>query len=472
MYYTIKQYTKKTFPNFFVWARDIKDQLKIEFKTINQVGISRILQQFTANKQKWQLELPVQRARKFSIDVCSLKELQKKYDVKEGGHTIYLLLSAIKDLISLENVFPDNVGVKIIKRPGGINAPFSAPDKTCKTYQVFSPSHKDLVLVHNLFYSLGMGPRLYDLIELQFNNDDVHMAYIMEHIEGKVPDKIACEHFIHKIKQLEEKNIIKLVNWNGYGDMDFTCPDCNGNLIAENNSELLKYIDLQNFALGDYYTHLKTTALQATKHSHFGDKSYIMGGKYLYQEVPGLNMAAKRSPAERFKVWQGLLSQSSLKLKNKIIIDIGCNLGLMSAQYLKEQAAWIYGFDMPNVIQHSENVLLALGCSRFSVKGVELHKNTNILQYLPDNLNTLSSSIVISYLAIRGHIGWIKDLANIPWQFMLYEGHQEEDKDQSLQYIAELNMLKPCSVVAETWVADANSSPRYMAIIQAEDSKC
>jgi len=34
MFNEIKQYTKKTFPSFFIWARDIKDQIKTELKTL------------------------------------------------------------------------------------------------------------------------------------------------------------------------------------------------------------------------------------------------------------------------------------------------------------------------------------------------------------------------------------------------------------------------------------------------------
>ncbi len=472
MYYEIKQYTKKTFPSFFIWARDIKDQLKTELKTLRQVGFLRILQQFVPSKKRWVSELPVQSISKFYVKLRSIEFLCQKYSFKEGGHTIYLPLSSIEELSDLKDIFPDRAGIKIVKRKGNVDAPFSARDKTCKIHKLCSPSHKDLLLVHNLFYSFGMGPRLYDLMELEFTNGDIHMAYIMEHIEGKEPAKQSCEDFIDKIKALENKKLIKLVNWNGYGDMDFICPGCNGNLLQEKSSKNLKYVDLQNFALGDYYTYLKKTALQASSSSHFGDQSYLMGGKYLYQAVPGLNMPAKRSPADRYKVWKELLVKNHLTIKDKIIIDIGCNLGLMSAQYLKDGAAWIHGFDMPEVIEHTEAVLLTLGCTKFSLTGTRLSQDTNISDCLPENLRIPTRPIVISYLAIRGHIGWIKSLADVPWDFMLYEGHQEEDEIQSRAYIDELNQLKPCHVIEENWISDANSSPRYIAIIKSGLKSC
>ena len=468
MHLKLKQKFKKSFPKLFVRLRSIKDQLKRELKTLKQVGFLRILQQLLPSKKKWLSELPVQSIPRISINLPSVDSLCQKNEFKEGGHTIYLPLAKIDELNYSADIYPESVGIKIVKRKGRVNEPFSSSDKSCKTHELLSPSHKNLLLVYNLFYSLDMGPRLYNLIELEFSNGDIHIAYILEHVEGKEPTKQACEKFVDKIKFLEGENLINLVNWNGYEDMDFICPKCNGNLIQDKGSKKLKYVDLQNFSLGDYQSYLENVALKASARSHFGEKSYLMGGKYLYQEVPGLNRVAKRSPSDRYKTWKELLSKNNLTLKDKIIIDVGCNLGLMSAQYLKDGAAWIHGFDMPEVIEHTEAVLLTLGCTRFSLMGTKLSQDTDIMSQIPERFQRPTLPIVISYLAIRGHIGWIRSLANVPWDFMLYEGHEEEDKKQSLKYIEQLKKIKPCHILEEGWISDANSSPRYIAIIKSE----
>ena len=470
MYQTVKSHIKKIFPRFFIKARDSKDQLKIEFNTLRQVGITRLLKQFISSKDKWKFELPVQNILRFNVPIHSLEALCKEgHGFKEGGHTYYFEPNVVLKL-PIKAIFkyiPNNAGIKILKRQGAIDVPFPAPDKTCVSHALLAPSHKDLLLVHGIFFNLKMGPRLYDLLEIEFQNGDVHVAYVLEHIDGAIAIQKDCEEFIQKLQQLESSHLIKLINWNGYGDMDFCCPDCNGNLLYDKKSQSLKYVDLQNFSLADYTTYLKKIALEALEASHFGQKSYLMGGEYLYQEIPGLNLPAKRSPAERFHVFKKLLTNANLTLQNKFIIDVGCNIGLMGAQYLKEGAAWLHGFDMPEVVPYTEKVLLSIGCTRFSLSGLLLGPEVSLLEHFPLEIRNSLQSCVISYLAIRGHISWVKELAQIPWDFMLYEGHQEEDEQMSHQFINELSHIKACEIISEGWISDANSTPRYIAIIKA-----
>ena len=89
MYHSFKNYIKNTFPVFFVKARDIKDQLVLEVKTLKQVGISRILKQFLVPKEKWKRELPLQTIEHVQLKYLSLMDLKNQFQgVKEAGHTL------------------------------------------------------------------------------------------------------------------------------------------------------------------------------------------------------------------------------------------------------------------------------------------------------------------------------------------------------------------------------------------------
>ena len=139
----------------------------------------------------------------------------------------------------------------------------------------------------------GVGPRLHDLIELQCG-DHLWTAFVVEHVEKPLTSMDVCEQGIKTIRDLEQRNLVKIILPSGFEDGEFQCPDCSGNAFMTADGEF-RYIDFQNFALTGYGEFLKTVALEAAQASHFGDKSILRGGRYLYQSVPGVPLPGKRN---------------------------------------------------------------------------------------------------------------------------------------------------------------------------------
>jgi hypothetical protein len=71
----------------------------------------------------------------------------------------------------------------------------------------------------------------------------------------------------------------------------------------------------------------------------------------------------------------------------------------------------------------------------------------------------------VSYLAIRGHVGWLESLEKLPWKFMIYEGHEGESSDQFTQHFEELKQRVPISIAAQGEYADGDSDRRIVAIL-------
>jgi hypothetical protein len=140
----------------------------------------------------------------------------------------------------------------------------------------------------------------------------------------------------------------------------------------------------------------------------------------------------------------------------------------MGAEYLRRGARWYHGLDFPNVINATSRVLLAIGCTRFSLSAVEMSKDRTLAETLPKQIKeTGRENTVISYLAIRGHVGWLPALKELDWRYMIYEGHQN---DQELDvYLQQLNELVPARILARGRVSDANTTPRDSAIIARLD---
>ena len=300
-------------------------------------------------------------------------------------------------------------------------------------------------------------------MELQCN-DSLWTAFVVEHVAKAMTSMEVCENGINTIRDLEQRNLVKIILPSGFEDAEFQCPDCSGNAFMTVGGEF-RYIDFQNFALTGYGDYLKSVALDAAEASHFGDKSILRGGRYLYQSVPGLDLPGKRNPEKRMEALHELMNTAGVSVKDRLVLDVGCNVGMMMAQYLKLGALWCHGWDQEVVVPHTEKLLYALGCTRFSTTGGTITQSTDLRCGPGPHLKSHMNGCVVSYLAVRGHINWLDALKGIPWAFMIYEGHEGETTDQSLRYLEEFKKTVPFRIAAQGEYADGDSEPRTVAIL-------
>ena len=263
---------------------------------------------------------------------------------------------------------------------------------------------------------------------------------------------------------MEEQGLMKVILPEGFNDEEFECPKCSDNVFTDDNGEF-KYIDFQNFVLTDYDSYLRTVALDATDASHFGDSSVLRGGRYLYQSVPGLNLPSKRSIDQRMGVFARALEAAGVSVEDRLVLDIGCNIGMMMGQYLKLGASWCHGWDRKHLTPHTEKLLLALGCTRFSTIGTDISAAQPLEEDLPAFLKDRLPGCAISYLAVRGHLGWLEALSRIPWKFLIYEGHEGETQQDFERYVKEFGALTNFRIGHLTSYFDGDSDERTLAIL-------
>jgi hypothetical protein len=370
-------------------------------------------------------------------------------------------------LRDLATQYPTGAGIKIIKTPGTVDqanyiSTVNKGDSKLHLNSVYG--HKHLTLVANLLYTFGVGPRLYDLLEIQAG-ETVWTVYVLQDIDGGTPSKDQCEQGVEQLRQLEQRGLLRVATPEGFDDVEFSCPDCEGNALITKDG-VFKYVDFQNFLLGDYASFLKRTAVEATEASHFGDRSILRGGSYLYQAVPGVNLPAKRNIEDRVQVLEPLLQKAGASVKDKLTLDVGCNIGMMMGQYLKMGARWTHGWDRPGIVPHTENLLLALGCTRFSTTGADITESYDLTEGIPPFLKPALDGCVVSYLAVRGHIGWLQSLSKIPWSVMIYEGHEGETQEEFDRYLKDLRQTTAVDVAAIGEYIDGDSDSRTIAILR------
>jgi hypothetical protein len=471
----LKSRIKARWPRAFAAVRSAKDQLIVEARVVRQLGPLTLASAVLGSwREGWHGVLPLQAPTRiavpgseaFSVDALAAGLKETGLPVGTGHHTVYLppRSLAASRLNALAELYPPDAGLKLLRLPGpadGSGYLFGTGHSAIQ-HEV-THDRRELTLVANLLHVRGIGPRLYDLVELE-TPQGVWTGYVVQHSGSGVPTSEACESLLARIRALETAGAIRMSTPGGFAHIDFAPPACNGNAVADEASGAY-YVDFQNFLLRHYAHTVEQAAVAAAESTHYGDESLLRGGRYLYQSVPGIALAAKRNINARIWQFEALLRSAGTSLDRRIVLDFGCNVGMMMGQYLRLGAGWCHGWDLPTVAPHAEELLYLTGCTRFSTSGVSLERGSRPEDTLPSFLVRRLQGCVISYLAVRRHLGWHDTLGRLPWSHLLYEGHEQETLDSIDRHVGALSRLAPVRVAARAMVDDGDSTARPIAVI-------
>ncbi|PYX56892.1 MAG: hypothetical protein DMG76_13510 [Acidobacteria bacterium] len=464
------------FPGPIATIARARYQMLVELRLIHRVGVAQLARDMFGITTPWQKALPVQQLRRFQISGVQVKTLHEllaylrsrgaKY--MAGGHTVYLPPDSWSRtaFAAIQKYYPSTAGLKIIKNPGGVNDSnyvHTSHQGISKLHKKITYSHRHLSLVSNTLYAHGIGPRLYDLVELQLG-DQTWTANVFEHVEGRTPTHAETEAGLERIREMEAQRIIRVTIPDGYNDEDFLPPDCNKNAIVGRDGKW-RYVDHQNFLLVDYGNYLKKVALESADDSHYGDRSVLRGNRYLYQSVPGVAVPGKRNAEKRMETLTRMMERAGVTVKDRLVLDVGCNVGMMMAQYLKQGAMWCHGWDHENVTPQAEKLLYAIGCTRFSVTGGNILQHPRPEDDLPQFLHSHLNGCAISYLAVHNWIGWVEMIGRLPWSFMIFEGHENDTDEHNQKSFDILRKMTRFEVAEYGQAQDGDSESRAIAIL-------
>lgn len=450
----LKELVRTRAPRAFAALRRARRQVELEARVIRRINFFDFIRQTLPAGNSWRTELPVQRPRTYNLSTApalfenAVDYLQASFPTEHSGRSVYLdpQLWRRIELAEIARNYPDDAGLRIM----------------------FDRSPHSSTLVANYLASLGLGPRLYDVTTLAINGQP-YTAYVVQHVAGRVPTEEEWRIGLERLHEACTNSPIRVVTPGGLHHTDFRSPDCNGDAVIVGNGRFL-YTNLQNFGLHRYGTYLKALARRVGAASYIGERSLIEGGSYLYHAIPGVGLPARRDPRRRMVAVAELLSEAMLSLENRIVLDIGCNIGMMAAEYLRAGATWVHGWDRAATAPSAERMLLAIGCTRFSVTGCDLDATRPLMADLPAFMRSDLPCAVVSYLAIRGHLGWLAALKSMPWAALIYEGHEGEDENAARQHLAELCSTAGAEVAGLRLHRDGDSTPRVLAVLRRHDS--
>jgi hypothetical protein len=290
--------------------------------------------------------------------------------------------------------------------------------------------------------------------------------FVVQHIAGGCPTEEACAGFLSRLRQFMESNqlLTSLASWEHHDD--FRSPGCNGNLLQSSLDGQLYYVDFQNFLIPDYDNYIHKLLNEARGTVHFGRKYLSRGGRYLYQQIPGIASTGKRDIRLRWEYVKALLAQQDVSVRGRVVLDVGCNTGMVLAEALNDGALWGTGWDLPEVVEHGSKILSALGYTRYHLTGARLSKDYSLSADIPTHLVPQLGNSILFYLAIRHHIGLIDALANVPWQILVYEGPQEETSEELHNVIHQIEQMTPCEVAAKGEIEDGDCTKRPLVVFR------
>lgn len=366
-------------PRVFKLLSRLLNQYHIEVRTARRLGMWFILKNVFGFGPAWKRSLSLQAPLRFKVPgltLVSYEDLESylghsglRYN--NAGHTFYLPPDSVRSsaLSDVMTFYPESAGLKIIKKKGKSSGGYVyggiRKRRISVWYNWITYNRDQLCLVANLFYSKGIGPRIYDLVEIEFNGH-IWSAYVVEHVDGRMPTVAECEAGIAKIKNLEDEKLVKLTLTEGYQDQDLTPPACNNNAFIDRKGNF-SYVDFQSFLLINYESYLASLAADLNGSSDQSDKLDGTGSGSPTVRGEARQFVSDFEFSDRIKTIGRLLNSAGVDVSEKLVLNFGSNDGLTIAYFLSQGARWCHGWVGRASVPKTEGLLLALGCNRFSL---------------------------------------------------------------------------------------------------------
>ena len=398
-----------------------------------------------------------------NIDLSNRENLiksTKSINVKVGGWCVYYknAFDIVDRKLFLDSYKNKSIGLKILINNKNKYSKKSQDAYGLRPFGKYADV-KEILRVGNRLNLLNIGPEIYDLIKLEDKNGLSCFAYLVEHIEGRGKiNPIKLNNFYKKIKSdpwlKPTWQTTTLID-------DFDLDKENTNFIKDKNG-LTKFIDFQAFSLDDENAYINSLVKDFGTTS-FGAKRIFSNNNFLYQVLPGFEKG-KRDTLTRWGQFDKIFEKIVFSLEGKTILDVGCNIGMNCYYALSNGAKFAYGIDTEKISSKSKEILNALGVTRSEIFGLDLNSKIDL-----NKLNNLleNNIDVLFYCSIDGHIGYPNQIRDIPFKYILHEGHPNTSIEENIHNLLKHNWLNKNSykILYKNYLVDGDSPSRPLLFI-------
>jgi hypothetical protein len=204
---------------------------------------------------------------------------------------------------------------------------------------------------------------------------------------------------------------------------------------------------------------------KAVRALHFGRQHAFGTRRNLEQSPLSAGHPGLADSARRWRKISSMLAGSGVEIAERVVLDVGCSAGMMLAAALADGASWGVGWDLPDISERAEALLLSLGYSRFDLVGATLSPQYELGPDLPPHVRPLLNDSVVLYLAVRDQVGFVADLGTLPWRALVYEGAETESVTGLERTLGSLRRSTAFTVASAVDFQDGEGLTRPLAVL-------
>jgi hypothetical protein len=332
---------------------------------------------------------------------------QRGLRVHEGGNAFYL--PPQRDLADMlgpaVDRYPPGSGFKVLRDFRGLEeAHYLHPQRQTRLRRRLIGTPRDQLIAANYLHRLTLGPRVWDVCVLRAGSVSMP-AFVVQHVEGTTPNARECAMFLQRLRTALAETELRISVPNWARNKDFRSPTCNGNLLRDAGGAL-NYIDFQNFALRN--------------------PRRIPGSSPYAWALARRLRTAGADAVRRFRAVRDLLSQQCVELNDRVVLEVGCNTGVMLHHALSAGAWWAVGWDDPAAAMQARAIALAQGFTRLDVVPADLSAEYDFGGSIPAWLGPHLDESIVLLLGTRQRSGIATALAELPWRALVCAAHHGE----------------------------------------------
>jgi len=233
----------------------------------------------------------------------------------------------------------------------------------------------ECTMIQNLLAMRGLAPRVYDLVIANGKT-----AQVTDYLEGH-----------NKVVPFEDERFIFRKS----------------EIMQDHQFISGKLVDFQGTVFRDFKKYKERVLKECV-----ASQQPQSGGGKIYQSTNYID--GWRNTGERLKKFEGI------DFKNKRVLDLGCNTGMLCRYAFDRGAVRVVGIDLPNVAEATKKLAVLDGYFNLDFYGANL-RQTDWVKIV--NLTKLRRFDIFLFLAVQNHIGkpdWLNKCDTL-----VYEGHGE-----------------------------------------------